>query len=95
MEFELSILSTEEDYATVRHAVSAFLDTYGNCEVRLYEKGKTIDEDGLTIHGEYGTLDTLFAPMKDIRLSFSENFDEGRLWLEWNLVIHPEDKDEL
>jgi hypothetical protein len=89
MEFELSILSTEEDYAAVRHAVIAFLDTYGNCEVKLYEEGKTIAEDGMTIHGEYGTLDALFVPLKDSRLSFSENFDEGRLWLEWNLVLHP------
>lgn len=94
MEFELSILSTEEDFETVRHAVHAFLDTYGNCEVKLYEKGTRIDEDGLTIHGEYGTLDALFAPLKDTRLRFSENFDEARLWLEWNLVLHPEDNAE-
>ena len=95
MEFELNILSTEEDYATVRHGIRAFLDTYGNCEVKLYEKGKTIDEDGLTIHGEFGTLDALFAPLKDTRLRFSENMDEARLWLEWNLVIHPADGDDV
>lgn len=87
MEYELSILSTEEDYEEVREAIEAFLQTYGDCEVRLYERGAVIEESGLAIHGEFGTLDALFSPIRDVRLKRSDNFDDGRSWLEWNAVI--------
>jgi hypothetical protein len=88
MEHELSILSTPEEFAEVRHSITAFLDTYGDCEVTLYEKGRVIEEDGLLICGEYGTLDTLFAPITDPRLKRSANFEDGRMWMEWNAVIY-------
>jgi hypothetical protein len=88
MEYELNILSSQEDFAEVRHSIKAFLDTYGDCEVKLYEKGAVIEEDGLLISGEYGTLDTLFAPVTDPRLKRSANFEDGRMWMEWNAVVY-------
>lgn len=91
MTHELSILSTEEDYAHVRDAIRIFLDTYGDCTVKLYKPGAVIEEDGLTIGGEYGTLDALFAPLNDPRLQRDAEFENGRMWLEWNAVIFSED----
>ena len=93
MEYELNILSKEEDYAAVRSAIHAYLDAYGNCEVKLYPKDTVIQEDGLTIQGEYGTLDALFTPIHDPRLTRSANFEDGRFWLQWNAVIYSEDPD--
>jgi hypothetical protein len=87
MTHELNILSTEEEYAHVREAIHTFLETYGDCEVRLYRPNTVIEEDGLKISGEYGTLDALFSPVSDPRLKRAADFEDGRMWLKWNAVI--------
>ena len=88
MAYDLSISSPEEEFETIRRSIIAFLETYGTSKAKLYEPDTLIEEDGLTVSGEYGSLDALFTPIRDPRLSRSENFDDGRLWLKWVVVIY-------
>lgn len=89
MGFSLTISSPAEEFAEVRKAVMAFLETYGDCEVKIYERDQLIEEDGIVVHGEYGVLDDLLGPLHDPRLSKTASLEHARTMLKWNLVIYP------
>ena len=94
MDFTISISDSAEDFKRVQLAIDSFLETYGDCGVQFYEDEVPKDKEGLTVHGEYGTLDTLFAGVNTIKLTKWEHFDDARQLLHWNAVIFPVDHEE-
>lgn len=89
MDFSISISDSRQDFQRIQSAIGAFLETYGDCGVQFYEAEVPKGKEGLTIHGEYGTLDTLFAVIDSSKLVKWEHYDDSRQLLYWNAVIYP------
>jgi|GEM_PF-3438523 len=94
MDYTISISDSAEDFKRIQSAIGAFIETYGDCGVQFYEQEVPKDREGLTIHGEYGTLDALFAAVENTRLVKWEHFDDARQLLYWNVVIYPMDAED-
>jgi hypothetical protein len=94
MGIQIDILTGEEELSELRAAIRAFVKTYGDCSARIYPPDSLIEEDGMVIHGQYGTLDALLAPLMEEKLLTAVNLDEARSMMKWDLVIFASDDDD-
>lgn len=87
MGVSVSILTSAEELEDLRQTIRSFAKAYGECYAKVYAADSVIEEEGMVIHGEYGVLDSLLAPLVSEKIVHSLNTEDARMLLKWDLVI--------